>query len=98
MATSYTGFIGTGLIGGPAVPKDQACPQFRNDRGVQEIRIGVREFECIGETPPQDHPHIYLDMGQEFRILCPYCGTMYCLDLSFQRLEAQPQESLFRGH
>jgi hypothetical protein len=29
-------------------------PKFRNDRGVAEIRIGVREFDCIGVSPPQD--------------------------------------------
>jgi len=29
--------------------------KFRNDRGIPEICIGVREFECIGESPPQDH-------------------------------------------
>jgi uncharacterized Zn-finger protein len=28
----------------------------KNDRGVPEIWIGVREFNCI---PPQDHPHVY---------------------------------------
>jgi hypothetical protein len=32
-------------------------PKFRNDRGVPEIRIGVKEFMCIGESPPQDHPY-----------------------------------------
>jgi uncharacterized Zn-finger protein len=39
-------------------------PKFRNDRGVPEICIGVREFECIGESPPQDHPHVYINMGE----------------------------------
>ncbi len=38
--------------------------KFRNDRGVCEIGIGVREFKCIGESPPQDHPHIYINMGE----------------------------------
>jgi uncharacterized Zn-finger protein len=33
--------------------------KFRNDWGVREICIGVKEFKCIGESPPQDHPHIY---------------------------------------
>ena len=32
-------------------------PKFKNDRGVPEICIGVREFMCIGESPPQDHPY-----------------------------------------
>ena len=38
--------------------------KFRNDRGIPEICIGVREFECIGESPPQDHPHVYINMGE----------------------------------
>ena len=42
---------------------DSGHPKFRNDHGVPEICIGVREFECIGVSPPQDHPHIYIDMG-----------------------------------
>ncbi|MEC8029878.1 MAG: zinc-finger domain-containing protein, partial [Pseudomonadota bacterium] len=38
-------------------------PKFKNDKGVKEITIGVREFECIGASAPHDHPHIFLDMG-----------------------------------
>jgi uncharacterized Zn-finger protein len=43
--------------------------KFRNDRGVVEIRIGVREFKCIGVSPPQDHPHVYINMGEADTIL-----------------------------
>ena len=39
-------------------------PKFKNDRGVPEICIGVKEFMCIGESPPQDHPHVYINMGE----------------------------------
>ena len=46
-------------------------PKFRNDRAVPEIRIGVKEFNCIGVSPPHDHPHIYLNMGEEDTIICP---------------------------
>ena len=38
-------------------------PKFKNDRGVPEICFGVKEFMCIGESPPQDHPHVYINMG-----------------------------------
>jgi hypothetical protein len=31
-------------------------PKFGNDRAVAEIRIGVREFNCMGISPPHDHP------------------------------------------
>jgi uncharacterized Zn-finger protein len=69
--------------------------KFRNDFGVPEIRIGVREFECIGESPPQDHPHVYINMGQAGTILCPYCGTRFRFDSRLTPLEAEPPDSLF---
>jgi uncharacterized Zn-finger protein len=37
----------------------------------------VREFQCIGAAPPYDHPHVYLDMGSDDEIICPYCSTRY---------------------
>ena len=52
-------------------------PKFKNDRGVPEICIGVKEFMCIGESPPQDHPHVYINMGEADTILCPYCATRF---------------------
>jgi hypothetical protein len=31
-------------------------PKFHNEIGVPIVRIGCREFKCIGDKPPQDHP------------------------------------------
>lgn len=70
-------------------------PKFRNDRAVSEIRIGVREFKCIGVSPPQDHPHVYINMGGEDTILCPYCATRYRYDQRLAPSEADPPDSLF---
>lgn len=75
-----------------------AHPQFRNDQGVKEIRIGAREFECIGQTPPEDHPHIYLEMASQDKILCPYCGTLFRYDPGLEPSEAMPPQSLFSPH
>jgi uncharacterized Zn-finger protein len=69
--------------------------KFRNDRGVPEIRIGVWEFKCIGESPPQDHPHIYINMGEADTILCPYCGTRFRFDPRLTPVDADPPDSLF---
>jgi len=69
--------------------------KFRNDRGVPEICIGVREFECIGVSPPQDHPHIYINLGKADTILCPYCGTRFRFDPRLTPLDADPPDSLF---
>ena len=77
---------------------DSGHPKFRNDRGVPEICIGVREFECIGASPPQDHPHIYIDMGAADTILCPYCGTRFRFDPRLTPLDAEPPDSLFAEH
>jgi uncharacterized Zn-finger protein len=79
--TSLSPTWGSGLAGPLPITtvsvevRGRGYPKFRNDRSVTEISIGVTEFECIGESPPQDHPHIYINMGQTDTILCPYCGT-----------------------
>ena len=32
---------------------------------------------CVGAMPPFDHPHVFLDMGDDDEIICPYCSTLY---------------------
>lgn len=83
-------------ISGP-LPNGQVYPQFRNDRGIRKIRIGTREFECIGQSPPDDHPHVYLEMGLKDEILCPYCGTLFEFDPVLKPFAAVPGESVI-GH
>ncbi|MGC6472558.1 MAG: zinc-finger domain-containing protein [Parvibaculales bacterium] len=73
---------------------DQAKPKFSNDQGVQTIRIGVKQFECIGASKPYDHPHIFLDMGRDSNIICPYCSTVYEYDASLQTEETIPADCL----
>jgi uncharacterized Zn-finger protein len=51
--------------------------KFSNDEGLAEIFVAVREFECTGASAPFDHPHVFLDMGSETEIVCPYCSTRY---------------------
>ena len=57
-------------------------PHFHNQPGVRRVRVGVREFMCIGALPPFDHPHIFIDMGDSTEIVCSYCSTLYVLDES----------------
>jgi len=74
-------------------------PKFRNDGAVAEIRIGAREFNCIGMLPPHDHPHVYLDMGDPRSdpdvIRCPYCWTRYRWDPRLAPVAADPPDCLF---
>ena len=60
---------------------------FHNDPGVAVIEIGAREFMCVGAKPPYDHPHVFLDMGDDKEIICPYCSTLYRHDPA---LDPQP--------
>jgi len=70
-------------------------PKFRNDHGAAEIRIGAREFHCIGVSPPHDHPHVYINMGDQDVILCPYCATPFRFDPQLGPFAADPPDSRY---
>ncbi len=44
-------------------------PHFHNDPGAPTVYVGAKEFMCIGATPPLDHPHVFIDMGQDDEII-----------------------------
>ncbi len=54
-----------------------AVAHFQNDQGSRVIEIGVSEFMCCGASAPFDHPHVFLDMGNDGEIVCPYCSTLF---------------------
>lgn len=67
-------------------------PHFHNQPGLPVIEIGAREFKCVGALPPNDHPHVYLDMGSDNEIICPYCSTLYRYDPKLPAAAARPAE------
>jgi uncharacterized Zn-finger protein len=69
-------------------------PHFANDDGAEKVTIGVKEFQCMGARPPFDHPHVFLDMGAESQILCPYCSTLYVHDARLGAEESDPPNCL----
>ena len=74
----------------------EGYPKFHNEVGASIVRIGCHEFECIGDKPPQDHPHIYLNMGDADEIICPYCSTLFRFDPSLSAHEAEPADCAYR--
>ncbi|MYZ50013.1 zinc-finger domain-containing protein [Propylenella binzhouense] len=74
---------------------DKIVPHFHNTPGVPSVAIGAREFMCVGALPPFDHPHVFLDMGDEDEAICPYCSTLYRHDPSLHEDEARPPECLY---
>ena len=69
---------------------ERIVPHFHNQSGVPVIEIGAREFMCIGALPPLDHPHIFIDMGDEREAICAYCSTLYRYDPSLKPTESEP--------
>lgn len=65
-------------------------PHLANDDGAETVTVGVKEFKCMGARPPFDHPHVYLDMGADGQIICPYCSTLYVYDPQLAATESLP--------
>jgi hypothetical protein len=42
-----------------------------------------------------DHPHVYLDMGADDQIVCPYCSTLYIHDANLRTDQTDPPYCLF---
>jgi uncharacterized Zn-finger protein len=85
----------------PLLPKvntmsDHVVPHFHNDAGVPVIEIGSHEFMCVGANPPFDHPHVFLDLGNDDEIICPYCSTLYRFVADLAPGEARPPECVVK--
>ena len=75
---------------------ERVVPHFHNDPGIPVIEIGAREFKCVGAPPPNDHPHVYLDMGDADEMICPYCSTLYRYRADLTATETDPPGHLYR--
>ncbi|MEM8750892.1 MAG: zinc-finger domain-containing protein [Pseudomonadota bacterium] len=71
-------------------------PHFHNNDGAPQIAIGVKEFMCIGATAPYDHPHVFLDMGDDNDKVCPYCSTLFLFDGKLKADESIPEGCLLQ--
>ena len=74
----------------------ESNPKFHNASGIAIVYVGCREFKCIGDRPPQDHPHVYLNMGDANEIICPYCATVFRFDASLGPGDAEPADCAYR--
>ena len=71
---------------------DKGIPHFHNDAGVAVINIGATAFQCIGAKPPFAPPHVFLELGDEDEIVCPYCSTLYRHRASQKPSKSEPAE------
>ncbi len=71
-------------------------PHFQNDGGHRVIEIGVKEFMCTGASVPYDHPHIFIDLGDESEKVCSYCSTLYRYNPSLKADQTNPAGCVFQ--
>jgi uncharacterized Zn-finger protein len=76
---------------------DKGTPHFHNEPGVSVIHVGSKEFMCIGAKPPFDHPHVFLDMGDDDELVCPYCSTLFRYRPALGPTEADPASCAYRA-
>jgi uncharacterized Zn-finger protein len=76
---------------------DIRTPHFHNTEGHPSITVGVREFMCIGARPPNDHPHVFLDMGDDEELVCPYCSTLYRYSDKLSAGATEPPDALWHA-
>jgi len=76
---------------------EHSVPHFHNSEGLARIEIGSKEFQCVGALPPFDHPHIYIDMGKESDIVCPYCSTLYVFNSRLAPGTSEPLSAVFHA-
>ena len=74
-----------------------STPHFHNTEGLKRIEVGSKEFMCVGALPPFDHPHIYLDMGKDDDIVCPYCSTHYVYSSALIAGTSQPLSAVYQA-
>ena len=92
------GLAASAALAQPAGKTPDAVDEFFKTPRVLnlEIEIGAKEFMCIGASPPFDHPHVFLDMGDDSETICPYCSTLYRYDPSLHGYASRPPECAWR--
>ncbi len=51
----------------------------------------------MGAKSPNDHPHVFLDMGADSQTICPYCSTLYVFDARLKSDESDPPECIVQN-
>ena len=76
---------------------DPIVPYYVNDVGSENIRVAHKKLKCMGASPPLDHPHVFLDMGAENQVICPYCSTLYVYDDTLEDFATDPAGCAFNA-
>ena len=55
-------------------------PDLKNKEKKELQEVSSSKVTCDGGGGTLGHPKIYLDMGKETKIICPYCSKSFVLE------------------
>ena len=58
-----------------------SSPDKKNFRSQLTEIVKTKKVSCNGGGGVLGHPKIYLDIGKENQIICPYCSKTFILEL-----------------
>ena len=58
-----------------------SSPDKKNYHSQVSENVKSKKVSCNGGGGALGHPKIYLDMGKENQITCPYCSKIFILEL-----------------
>ena len=76
---------------------EHSTPHYHNQPGVATVKVGAKEFMCMGALPPFDHPHVYIDMGADNTAICPYCSTHFVFDAALPHGASSPPDCAYHA-
>ncbi|MEY9789510.1 putative Zn-finger protein [Sinorhizobium fredii] len=63
--------------------------------GTGSSRSASRNSCAPAASVPFDHPHIFIDMGDDNEKVCSYCSTLYRYNANLKATETVPPGCLF---
>ena len=54
-------------------------PEIKSEQNKDVEYVYPKKLSCAGVEGPLGHPKVYLDMGDDNQIVCPYCSKLFIL-------------------
>ena len=54
-------------------------PEIKSEQNKDVEYVDSKKLSCAGVEGPLGHPKVYLDMGDDNQIVCPYCSKLFIL-------------------
>ena len=58
----------------------------------ETIYVATTRVFCDGARGPLGHPGVYLNIGHENQIICPYCSQRFEIDKNFHSINSTNDE------